>query len=396
MRNNTIDFYQLIEFGLGGDTWQQFVDHYLEKYEGMVIDGFEFAPPTINYTWQQLIASTAVTTLPTYVDPESPGYEKQRGSAKGLSGNIPTQKAFYSLNRTIVREKMQLVQRFGQAALDGEMQDVFMNLIDESADGLIKGYYNSLTNQRMQVVSTGKFKIDATNNPRGIKDITFDFGIDASHFDALTGNNRWWTDADKTKEGSTSDPIKYMKDRVKVIRNKYHYYGPINIEMCKEMLDALLVHSAVLKRIGRLLYPLSASDTTGATALQYAQNLDDAAVLSALSRLVGGGVSLVARDSRAYVDDWDVATGLLVQKEIDNFSQTNIAFIPSGTIGTIQGVTPITLGYDPDKVAYYDSNRLVLTQRANPETNSMYIESEAAQLCVPNMPKYMFISTVSA
>ena len=62
-----------MEFGLGGDTWQQFVDRYKEKYEGMIIDGFEFAPTSINYTWQQLVAATTVTTLPTYVDPESPG-----------------------------------------------------------------------------------------------------------------------------------------------------------------------------------------------------------------------------------------------------------------------------------------------------------------------------------
>lgn len=396
MRIEPVDFYKLIEFGLGGDSWQQFVDRYQEKYDQMVIDGFEFAPTSINYTWQQLVAATTVTTLPTYVDPESPGYEKQRGSVKGMTGNIPTQKAFYSLNRTIVREKMQLLQRFGQGAMDSEMQEVFMGMIDESVDGLIKGYYNSLTNQRMQVVSTGKFKIDAVNNPRGIKDITFDFGIDSSHFDTLQTTARWWTDSEKTKEGTASDPILYMKTKAKEIRNKYHYYGPLNIEMAKETLDALITHSAVLKRIGRLLYPLSAADSTGATALQYAQNLDDEAVKAAVARLVGNGCTIVPRDSKAYVDEWNESDGTLTQKEIENFSLTNIAFIPAGTIGNIQGVTPLTLGYAPDKVAFYDSNRLVLTQRMNPETHSLYIESEAAELCVPSLPKYMFICTVSA
>lgn len=394
MRIEPLDFYKLIELGLGGDSWQQFVDHYLEKYEGMVIDGFEFAPTSINYTWQQLVASTTVTTLPTYVDPESPGYEKQRGAVKGMTGNIPTQKAFYSLNRTIVREKMQLVQMFGTAALNQDMQDVFMNLLDESVDGLIKGYYNSLTNQRMQIVSTGKFSIDVTNNPRGIKGITFDFGIDSSHFDTLTGQNRWWTNADKSTEGTSSDPILYMKTWVKKIRNAFHYYGPLTIEMAKETLDALVQHSKVLTRIGRLLYPLSATDATGATALQYAQNLDDEALKAAITRLVG--VEIVSRDSKAFVDDWNTEDGTLTQKQIENFSLTNIAFIPKGTIGNIQGVTPLTMGYEPDKVAFYDSNRLVLTQRANPGTHSIYIESEAAELCVPNLPKYMFICTVSA
>lgn len=391
MRNNPVDFYKLLEFGLGGDTWQQFVDRYKEKYEGMVIDGFEFAPTSINYTWQQLVAATTVTTLPTYVDPESPGYEKQRGSAKGETGSIPTQKAFYSLNRTIVREKMQLMQMFGQAALNQDMMNVIMGLLDESADGLIKGYYNSLTNQRMQIVSTGKFKIDATNNPRGIKDITFDFGIDASHFDTLSGTQRWWTNADKSTEGTASDPIAYMKNKVKEIRNKYHYYGPLKIEMAKEMMDAILSHSKVLKRIGMMLYPLSSVDNSGATALAYAQNLADDAIKQALVRLVG--CEIVERDSKAYVDDW-TEDGVLTQKEIENFSLTNISFIPQGTIGNIQGVTPLTMGYEPSKVAFFDDNRLVLSQRMNPETHSIYIESEAAELCVPSLPKYMFICTV--
>lgn len=393
MRNNPVDFYKLLEFGLGGDTWQQFVDRYKEKYEGMVIDGFEFAPTSINYTWQQLVAATTVTTLPTYVDPESPGYEKQRGSAKGETGSIPTQKAFYSLNRTIVREKMQLMQMFGQAALNQDMMNVIMGLLDESADGLIKGYYNSLTNQRMQIVSTGKFKIDATNNPRGIKDITFDFGIDESHFDTLSGTQRWWTNADKSTEGTASDPIAYMKNKVKEIRNKYHYYGPLKIEMAKEMMDSLLSHSKVLKRIGMMLYPLSSADNSGATALAYAQNLADDAIKQALVRLVG--CEIVERDSKAYVDDW-TEDGVLTQKEIENFSLTNISFIPQGTIGNIQGVTPLTMGYEPSKVAFFDDNRLVLSQRMNPETHSIYIESEAAELCVPSLPKYMFICTVCA
>lgn len=393
MRNNPVDFYKLLEFGLGGDTWQQFVDRYKEKYEGMIIDGFEFAPTSINYTWQQLVAATTVTTLPTYVDPESPGYEKQRGSAKGETGSIPTQKAFYSLNRTIVREKMQLMQMFGQAALNQDMMNVIMGLLDESADGLIKGYYNSLTNQRMQIVSTGKFKIDATNNPRGIKDITFDFGIDESHFDTLSGTQRWWTNADKSTEGTASDPIAYMKNKVKEIRNKYHYYGPLKIEMAKEMMDALLSHSKVLKRIGMMLYPLSSADNSGATALAYAQNLADDAIKQALVRLVG--CEIVERDSKAYVDDW-TEDGVLTQKEIENFSLTNISFIPQGTIGNIQGVTPLTMGYEPSKVAFFDDNRLVLTQRMTPETHSVYIESEAAELCVPSLPKYMFICTVCA
>ena len=229
MKRVPLDLYKLIEFGLGGDTWQQFVDHYNDKYDELSIDGFEFAPTKINYTWSQLISSTGAKTLPAYVDPESPGYEKALREVQGQTGNIPTQKAFYSLNRVTVLEKMQLVNQFGNAALTPEMQDVFLGLLDESTDGLIQGYYNSLTNQRMRIVSTGKFTIDVNNNPRGLQGITLDFGIDSSHFDTLSGTARWWTDADRTTEGTAADPITYMKKRVKYIRKNGHVGVPIHI-----------------------------------------------------------------------------------------------------------------------------------------------------------------------
>lgn len=391
MKRVPLDLYKLIEFGLGGDTWQQFVDHYNDKYDELSIDGFEFAPTKINYTWSQLISSTGAKTLPAYVDPESPGYEKALREVQGQTGNIPTQKAFYSLNRVTVLEKMQLVNQFGNAALTPEMQDVFLGLLDESTDGLIQGYYNSLTNQRMRIVSTGKFTIDVNNNPRGLQGITLDFGIDSSHFDTLSGTARWWTDEDRTTEGTAADPITYMKKRVKYIRKNGHVGVPIHIEISDALWQDVLVHSAVLKRIGYLLQPLAKADSD---AVSYAQNLADDTLKAAIERIVG--VPIVVRDTLAFVDKPNATTHELEVVQVENFNPKNIAFVPDGRIGSIQGVSPLTLGYDADKVATFNDGRLVLTQRAVPETHSIYIESEAAQLCVPSVPQYMYISTVTA
>lgn len=391
MKRLPLDLYKLIEFGLGGDTWQQFVDHYNDKYNELNVDGFEFAPTKVNYTYSQLIASVGVKTLPAYVDPESPGYEKALREVQGVTGNIPTQKAFYSLNRVTVLEKMQLVNQFGNAALTPEMQDVFMGLLDESTDGLIQGYYNSLTNQRMRIVSTGKFTIDTSNNPRGLQGITLDFGIDSTHFETLSGTSRWWTDTDRKTEGTAADPILYMKKKVKSIRKDGHVGVPIHIEISDTLFQDLLTHSAVLKRIGYLLQPLAKADSD---AVAYSQNLADDTLKAAMERIVG--VKIVVRDSVAYVDKPNATTHELEVSSVDNFDPKNIAFVPDGRLGNIQGVTPLTLGYDADKVATFNGGRLVLTQRAIPETHSIYIESEAAQLCVPSVPQYMYISTVTA
>lgn len=391
MKQLPLDLYKLIEFGLGGDTWQGFVDHYNDKYNQLNVDGFDFAPTKINYTYSQLIASVGVKTLPAYVDPESPGYEKALREVQGVTGNIPTQKAFYSLNRVTVLEKMQLVNQFGMAALTPEMQDVFLGLLDESTDGLIQGYYNALTNQRMQIVSTGKFIIDTANNPRGLKGISLEFGIDSTHFDTLKTTERWWTDEDHTTEGTTADPLLYLKKRVKYIKKQGHVGVPMHIEMSDSLFNDMLTHSAVLKRIGYLLQPTAKADSD---AVAYAQNLADDTLKAAIERIVGAPI--VVRDSVAYIDKPDATNHELSVEAIENFNVKNVAFVPDGKIGTIQGVTPLTLGYDADKVATYNGGRLVLTQRAIPESHSIYIESEAAQLCVPSVPQYMFISTVTA
>ena len=395
MNTLPLTMYSLLEFGLGDESWQQFVDRYEEKYDDVQIDGFTFAPTQLNYTFQQLIASTGATTLPAYVDPESPGYESALREVQGMTGNIPTQKKFYRLNRVTVMEKMQLLQKVGRAALTPEMQAVFLGLLDESTDGLITAFYNSLTNQRMRIVSTGKFTIDATNNPRGLQGITIEYGIPKDHFDTLSGTNRWWTNAEHitANEGTTADPIQYMKTRIKAIRRTYHWYGPLQIEMAQDLLDDLLTHSKVLSRIGHAMYP---NVTDDATVIANAQNYDEESLTAYLTRLVGA--TIVGRDTYAYVDKPGTnADGEkdLVTTQIPNFEATNIAFVPQGSLGSIMGVEPLTLGYEPDKVASHAEGRLKLCQRAIPETHSIYIESEAAQICVPDKPQAMFISTVT-
>ena len=399
MKTVPVTLRDIMSLGLGGATWQQFVDHYEEKYEAASIDNFEFAPISIGYTWGQLVSQVAATVLPTYVDPESEGFEMPLGTAQGLTGNIPTQKLFYSVNRVVVREQMQLAQRFGDVALNNDMRDVMFKLLDEGTDKLIQSFYNALNHQRHQIVSKGSFTIDATNNPRGLKGITISFGIPAANFDTLTGTALWWTNAShvSTNEGGTANPIKYMQDRIKYIRRTGHYYGPIKIEMCQDLLDDLMSHSAVLKQIGLMMFPQSASDNTGATAIAYAQNMLDDAKIEALRKIVKAD-AIVGRDTYAYVSAPDKTSANapdLVTTQIENFKKENISFVPTGNIGNIQGVQPLSMGYDANDIAYAIGNRLLIEQEGIPRTHSINVNGEMGQLCVPSAVNQMFISTVT-
>ena len=128
------------------------------------------------------------------------------------------------------------------------------------------------------------------------------------------------------------------------------------------------------------------------------RSLDDDAILEEFRKLIKVD-AIKLRDSKAtIVKPGTDAAGLpdLVEDVIDNFDPKNIAFVPAGKLGAIQGMRPLSLGYDPEDVASHHNERLLLTARAVPKTRSIYIDSAFAQLCVPSMPKYMFISTVTA
>ena len=387
--------FSVFDNGLGGLDWQSWVDRYEEKYDAFEVDGFEFAPTTLGYTFAQLIASTGATALPTWVDPESPGYEAALRELSGKTGNIPTAKRYYRFNRTIINEQLQLIQRYGNVALTPEMEDIFMGLNDEGTDGLIQMFNNALTHIRNQVVSTGQFALTSVNNPRGLQGITIDFGIAQDHFDSLTGTARWWTNADHSTEGSASDPLDYLKNRVKWIRKTKHYQGGLKMEISQDLWDDMLLHSKVRSVLGMIFYPTT---TDAATRLENIKYMEESVLKEAIRKLIKVD-EIVVRDTYAFVDapgtdgngDPDIIT-----TRIDNFDGKNVAFIPTGKIGDIQGVQPLSIGYEADKVAYYNGGRLLLTQRANPKTHSVYIEGEFAQLCVPSVPQWMFISTVTA
>ena len=395
MRTIPVTLRDMISLGMYGEKWQSFVDHYEEKFDAITIDGFDFDPVSIGYTWAQMLSKVGAQVLPTYVDPESEGYEKPLGQLQGNTGNIPTQKLFYSVNRVILREKMQLVQKYGNAVMDDEMRDVMFGLLDEGTDGLIQSFWNALNHQRHQIVSKGEFTINATNNPRGLKGITIGFNMPAENKDVLTGTALWWTNDTHTTEGSKADPLDYMQKRVKYIRKTLHYVGRLRLEISQDLWDDLLTHSKVISRLATYFYATIENDTVRLAAMQ---NKDEEAMKDAIRRIIRVD-EIVVRETYAYVSKPGVnAAGEvdLVEERIDNFDPKNIAFIPIGKLGGIQGVQPLSMGYDADKVAYAMGGRLLIEQEDIPRTHSINVNGEMAQLCVPNEILHMYISTVTA
>lgn len=396
MRTNVSNYYDLLTVGLGNFSFQQFVDRFQEKYNVLQTEGFDWDPEIqMDYTYEQLIASLNIVTLPIYVDVDSEGLDKSLGEFNIGSNKIPTQKHRYPMNAKMLRERMIMYQRFGDAALTPDTRSALVDLLFESTDKLLAGNRNALTHQRMRVVSTGQFTIDLTNNPRGIKGLTFDFGIPSANKESLSGENRWWKNAEHTptNEGTASDPLLYLKNKRKDMRKKGFPNG--HFEIASDLFDDLLTHTKVLERIGLALYPMAASATNPGTAAQgYATNMTDEAKRAAIESIIG--CPIIPRDSLAAVEKYDEASKSIKATTIDNFNKLNVAFVPDGQIGTIKSVQPMVFTDDPtQRIAWFDGGRTLITQRFESKTKSMYVESEMAVLCVPNMPQYMCVYTVT-
>ena len=330
-------------------------------------------------------------TLPTYVDAESEGLDKSLGGFKIGQDKIPTQKHRFPMNAKMLREKMLMTQMYGSAALNNDTRKALLDITFDSVDHLLGGNVNARTHQRMRIVSTGQFKIDLENNPRGLRGITFDFGIPAANKETLSGTSRWWTTNTHTEanEGSASDPLQFLKDKRKAMKKAGFPKG--HFEMSEDLFDDMLMHSKVLKRIGLAINP----NVTDASAIVAAKNMTDDALKSYIERIVGAPI--VTRDSVAAVDKFDPETKSLKVETIDNFAPLNVAFVPDGQIGTIKAVKPMVFADDPtQRIAWFDGGRTLLTQRFESKTKTMYVESEMAVLCVPSMPQYMCVYTVTA
>ena len=392
MRTMVNNYYDLMTFGLGNQKFQDFVDKFQLKYNTPQTDGFAWdSEIQLDYTYEQLIASLGITTLPVYVDADSEGLDKSLGEFKIGSNKIPTQKHRYAMNAKMLRERMLMVQRFGESALNNDTRNALMDMLFESTDKLLGGNRNALTHQRMQVCSTGQFTIDLENNPRGIQGITFDFGIPTANKVTLTTTARWWTNAEHiaANEGSASDPLMFLKNKRKEMKKLGYPDG--HFEMAEDLYDDLLTHSKVLQRIGYSLYP-AAADANAAQS--YAANLTDDAKKDAIARIIGAPIKTY--DSRAAVEKFDAEAKAIKPVTIDNFKKTNVSFVPNGQIGTIKSVRPMVFTDDPtQRIAWFDGGRTLITNRFESKTKTMYVESEMAVLCVPNMPQYMQIYTVT-
>lgn len=375
MNNYDIQVYDLLSrAGISGARQlQAFVDNQvMQKYNELNIPGFTFAADMqLDFTYEQVQKEFALNVMASYVDLDSPATPNASKGATVARGRIPRMKKVENYNEDKIRKMMILEQRFGVRSdnvREAAIADLFISL-----DNLIGGHVNSLSYQRHQIVSTGKFTLTAENNPDGLKNLTFASHVPTANTTTLSGNKKWWTDAEKTTEGSAANPIADMVAMVESARAKG---VKVHFEVNYNFLTKVLSHSKVVAAIG--INALPAADATAQSS--YAGLLGRANKKAILEALVGAPI--VEHDHM--VATQKVTKGVVENVLIEAFASDVIVAVPDGNLGEIITVEPIAIAggtyakfLDGRGLATIDADYAKKVQTFNTEMTSLVVPSIA-------------------
>mgnify|MGYP002508077299 CR=1 FL=1 len=374
-----IQFYDLLSSAgkAEGKRLQGFIDNQvMQKYNELDIPGFTFAQDMqLDFTYEQVQKELGINVMASYVDLDSPAIPDAPKGAVLHTGRIPRMKKVEYYNEDKYRKMLILEQRFGgnsDRVFDSALAELFITV-----DNLIGGHVNSLSYQRHQIVSTGKFTLTAENNPNGIKGLTFASHVPTANVNTLSGTKRWWTNAEKTTEGSAADPIADLIAMVETARKK-GVKG--HFEVNAAYLDAILKHTKVVAAIGANLFPLATDKTAAAAYLSRARKLE------VLAEIVGAPINAI--DAIVATEVYNKTTKKLERTMIDAFEANVVVFVPDGDLGDFITVEPIAI--EGGTYGTFYDGRLLLTVDVDAKYKCQSFNTEMTTLAVPNKPQYMW------
>jgi hypothetical protein len=374
------NFYDIMALGLAdAANYQEFVDTmFADKYNAPQTDGFMWDDNIqLDFNYEQLEAELGIYCMATFVDINSPGGTHSVTGATISKGSVPRFKHGFTMDEKIIREQMILAQRFG--SLTPNMQNQLAKILFNSTDKLIGGNYNTLTYMRHQAISTGAFAITASNNPGGIANLTFDFGIPAANKTFAgdfgdRGTNYAWS-------SGSANPIGDLQDMVQFAQDNQMPYG--EFEMSKKLWNTFKNHANVKSQVA--LFANLNANLANVSSFLITESLIKAFLIDADLPPVKVVDSLVT------VDKYDAVTRTMTYTQIRPFDEEHVVLHPAGALGTIKAVEPIVLQDPGARVALFDGGRTVLTQTFDSKNKIQYIESELTALVVPNVSRYILI-----
>ena len=380
MNTYPVQFYDLLSRALGGNDGrrlQGFLDNVVaQKYNELNIPGFKFAADMqLDFTYEQLQKEIGLNVMASYLDLDSQPIPVGTEGAVISTGRIPRMKMVEYYNEDKYRKLLIAEQRFGAGS--DRVVNAAVEALFNTADTLVGGHTNALTYQRHQIVSTGKFTLNSTNNPNGLVGLTFASHVPAANINTLTSTKRWWTDSEYKTEGSAADPIADMIAMVEVARQK-GVQG--HFEVNASYLDKIIKHSKVVAAIGANLFPTAADSAASASYLSRAKKIE------VLAEIVGAPINAI--DAIVATEVYNKSTKALERKMIDAFEANVVVFVPDGNLGEILTVEPIAI--EGGTYATFYGGRLLLTVDVDAKYKCQSFNTEMTSLVVPNKPQYMW------
>lgn len=383
MNTYTVQFYDLLSRALGGNEskrLQGFLDDVMaRKYNTLQLDGFTFDEMQLDFAYEQIQREVSIVPMANYYDLDSPAIPRSTEGLKSWTGRIPRMKDVEYLNEDKIRKQLILEQRIASVGPDrvtrGALDTLFVTI-----DTLIGGHTNSLTYQRHQMVSKGKFDIVFANNPKGVNGLSFSAHVPTGNVTTLTLTDRWWTNADKTSEGGNANPVADMQAMVQKAADAG--LSAVHFEIQKNYFRKIISHSKVVSQIALNLYPTAdPTNTAGAVAV-----MGEDVKRRALEAILGCPIKVI--DSLVAVEAPVKATQNFTRVNKQAFEADVVVLVPDGNIGKVLTVEPIAM--DGGTYANFYDGRLLLTVGVDPVKKCQSFNTEMTSLVVPEVPQYMW------
>lgn len=363
------------------------------------IEGFQWAEPQLDFTYEFLESQGNIRTMATYVAPDSePLARGKEVSLAKLTGTIPRQKRKINRGENDYRKELIALQqegvkaRFRGESPDASMFDYLANNLFDNLSEIPDAHSASMTFQVGQMKSKRVLELTAENNQGGIMGAKFSANVPEGN----VKKEVWFTVAE---DGAITyvegvNPIMTLKKKVRDIKNdRINGFKVVTVEINRKTFFNLVEHPAVLTDLGYSLRPeLMISPSNNANALKVGKNAylsnEDGYMVEFFKRAIGAD-QLILNDNIVGVDKLDRTAKKFKQEVLDAFDEGVILIRPAGIIGSIYNVVPLR----PDGqaiVAGIFGNRGILEYRYNRETRTQTWVSELTALAVPNMPKKMY------
>lgn len=340
----------------------------------------------IGFDFKQALFENRIRVMATYADKDSEVIPFGTKGFEVVTGVIPRQKARFHWDEDDYRKYLEAVQDLDFQ--NQSIEDYALDLLFNNLSDITEAHKTSMTYQRDQMVAKRRLVLDAKNNPRGIKGIVFESEVPEANVTTLSGDKRWFTDAEKTIEGANSDPVKDLKNKVRAIK-RLGYTGGITVEVDEVSFFEDMNHSKWQIAIGYKLMPsLLQSTENDANAQKVGADAEDEAIVAAFKKIIG--VKEVILNQGLVGVEKLGEDGELHRIPFRSFEASTYVFYPTGgPLGTIKVVAPLL----PDDECLYGvvlGGKGIIQYEYDSKSKEQDWWSELTAICVPTRPKEMF------